>query len=62
MSLLSLVAPLAIIDLILVAVALVDMFRRGPRRVRGPIFVWVLVVLLIGTFGPIIYFIFGRRD
>lgn len=55
-------APIVIIDLILVVAALIDMFRRGPGRLRGPIWIWLLVVLLIGTLGPIIYFIFGRRD
>jgi hypothetical protein len=59
---LPLILPLAIIELVLIAVALVDLVRRDPRQVRGSKVVWVLVILLISTFGPICYLLLGRKE
>lgn len=61
-ELLPYIAPIIVIDLILVVVALIDLSRREPQRVRGPKWAWVLVSLFISTLGPIAYFVFGRRD
>jgi hypothetical protein len=59
---LPLILPLAIIELILILVALVDLVRRDPRQVRGSKVVWVLIILLISTFGPICYLLLGRKE
>lgn len=61
-TLLSLLLPLAALELILVIVALVDLIRREPGRVNGSKVVWALIIILIGTIGPICYFILGRRE
>jgi Phospholipase_D-nuclease N-terminal len=61
-TLLSLVIPLAILELILIIVALVDLIRREPARVNGPKILWVLIILLISTIGPILYLIVGRKE
>lgn len=54
--------PLLLAELALVAFCLVDIFR-ADRRVRGGNkLVWALVVLLIGTLGPLAYLFFGRED
>lgn len=54
--------PLLIAELALVAYCLVDIFRP-ERRVRGGNkLVWALVVLLIGTLGPLAYLFWGRED
>lgn len=59
---LSLVLPLAALELILIVVALVDLIRREPGRVNGSKAVWAIIILLIGTIGPICYFILGRKE
>jgi len=55
-----LLAPLVLLQLILVVVALYDLARRP--RTRGPKWVWVLVILFVNTIGPIVYFTVGRQD
>jgi glucose uptake protein GlcU len=59
---LSLVLPLAALELILIVVALVDLIRREPERVNGSKIVWAIIILLISTIGPICYFILGRKE
>lgn len=61
-TILSLVLPLVALELILMIVALIDLIRREPGRVNGNKVVWALVVVLIGTIGPICYFILGRKE
>ena len=55
-----LLIPIAVIELGLMIAALVDVIRSP--RVRGPKWAWILVVVLINFIGPIIYFIFGRKE
>jgi len=55
----ALIAPLLIVQAILAIVALIDIARI--HATNGPKWVWVLVVLVINTIGPIVYFIFGRK-
>jgi hypothetical protein len=52
--------PVIIIQLVLMIAALVDLIRR--ERVRGPKWVWALVIVFVNYIGPIIYFVAGRRD
>ena len=59
---LPLILPLAIIELILIVVALVDLVRRDARQVRGSKVAWVLIILLISTLGPICYLLLGRKE
>jgi hypothetical protein len=59
---LPILIPLAVAELALVIFCLFDIFR-ADRRVRGGSkLVWTLVVLLIGTLGPLAYLFFGRED
>ena len=56
-----LLIPILIIDLGLIAVALWDLYKR--ERVKGGNkWVWLTVILLISTFGPIIYLVVGREE
>ena len=57
---LPLLIPVVLIELGLMAAALVDLIRRP--QTRGPKWVWVLVIILINFIGPIIYFVAGRKD
>lgn len=59
---LPLLIPLFILELVLIIVALVDLIRRDPRQVRGSKLAWILVILLISTFGPICYLLLGRKE
>jgi hypothetical protein len=61
-AILSLVLPLAALELILIIVALIDLIRREPARVNGNKVVWALIIVLIATIGPICYFILGRKE
>ncbi|MGM7701379.1 PLD nuclease N-terminal domain-containing protein [Pseudalkalibacillus sp. Hm43] len=56
----DLVIPIIIIQLILIVVALVDLIRH--KETNGPRWMWVLIILLVNLFGPILYFIFGRKQ
>jgi hypothetical protein len=59
-GLLPLIIPILILQFGLVIVALIDVARR--ERTKGPKWVWVLVILFVNIFGPIVYFIFGREE
>ena len=59
--LLAIVLPLVAIQLVLVVAALYDL-TRPDRRVRGDSkVVWVLIILLVATIGPLLYFLVGRE-
>jgi hypothetical protein len=60
MEYLPFLLPIIIIQIILVAVAVVDLVKRD--KTRGPKWVWVLVILFINFIGPIVYFVVGRED
>jgi drug/metabolite transporter (DMT)-like permease len=55
-----LLIPLFLLQLVLTAAALIDIFRH--KRTKGPQWVWVLVVIFVTTIGPIIYFLAGREE
>ena len=56
----GLIAPLLILQLVLALVAIVDIVRA--YETRGPKWVWIIVSLFVNTIGPILYFIFGRKN
>ena len=56
-----LIAPLVIIELILLAIALIDLIRREQVR-YFPKWAWAIIILLINFIGPIIYLIIGREE
>ncbi|MCL6614992.1 MAG: PLD nuclease N-terminal domain-containing protein [Firmicutes bacterium] len=58
---LPLLIPLILIQLGLMAVALVDLARR-ERVAGGAKWIWVLVIIFVTTIGPLVYFAFGRKD
>ena len=57
---LPLIIPIVILQWILIIAALIDLVKR--EHTRGPKWVWILVILFVNLFGPIIYFIVGRKD
>lgn len=54
-------APLIALQLILMIAALVDIGRR-KKVAGGKKFPWVLLIVFVGTLGPVIYFVLGRRE
>jgi len=57
---LPLLIPVILIQIILLIVALLDLIRR--EQTHGPKWVWAVVIVLINIIGPIVYFIFGRKE
>jgi hypothetical protein len=56
----ALLAPIFIIQIILLIVSLVDLFRI--ERTNGPKWMWALIILIVNILGPILYFVIGRRN
>jgi hypothetical protein len=59
----KLVIIAAVIEGILKIAALIDIKRRPASQVRGPKWLWAVVVTVVSSAGviPISYFAFGRR-
>ncbi|HBZ09824.1 MAG TPA: transcriptional regulator [Bacillus bacterium] len=55
----ELVAPIIVLDLILVITALISCLKE--QNTNGPKWVWVLIILFINLIGPVLYFIIGRK-
>lgn len=53
-------APVAVVFLILLAAALIDLVKR--ERTRGSKWLWLVIILVSQPLGPILYFVFGRVD
>jgi len=53
--------PLIIVQLALLVIALLDLLKRQnmPGNTR---LIWLIVIIFVNIFGPVIYLIFGRRD
>jgi len=61
-TVLALLVPLVILELLLLVAALWDLTRPGRRVRGGSKAVWAIVILLVSTFGPILYFLVGREE
>lgn len=57
---LPLLIPVIILELGLMIAALIDLSKR--EKTKGPKWVWILVIVLVNMFGPIIYFLVGRDE
>ncbi|KPK11608.1 MAG: hypothetical protein AMJ56_05960 [Anaerolineae bacterium SG8_19] len=60
LDLAPLLVPVILIQLGLIVAALVDLIKRS--KTRGPKWLWVVIILIFGIIGPIIYFVIGRED
>lgn len=61
-TLVLLLLPLIAIQLCLMIYALYDIRKRGGVRPPLPTWAWVLIVVLGEMIGPVVYFIFGRKE
>jgi len=59
-QLLLLLIPILLLQLGLMIFALVDLARR--ERVRGPKWLWALIIVVGELMGPIVYLVFGREE
>lgn len=57
---LLLIIPIAILQLALMVVALVDLTKR--EQTNGPKWMWVLIIVFGELLGSVIYFIVGRKE
>jgi hypothetical protein len=54
--------PLVVIELGLVVFSLVDLFKPERRVIGDNKLVWALIIVLVGTIGPIVYLLAGRKQ
>lgn len=59
-TLILLIIPLVLLQLILMIVALVDLARR--EKTKGPKWLWALIIIFGELIGPIVYFLVGREE
>lgn len=58
-----LLLPLFLLQFVLAVVGVVNIVRRESAEVRGgKKWPWIIVCLLFGILGPLVYFVFGRKD
>ncbi|WDL98397.1 PLDc N-terminal domain-containing protein [Alicyclobacillus sp. ALC3] len=56
----SVILPIAFVELLLLIVALVDCIRA--EATNGPKWLWIIVIIVIEIIGPVLYFVFGRKN
>jgi hypothetical protein len=61
MGMLPFLIPLFVIQLALMVIALVDLFKR-ENMTSNTRLVWAFVIILINVIGPVVYLIAGRKD
>lgn len=61
LDMLPFLIPLFVIQIALMVIAIVDLFKRENMKNNTRI-IWLLVIILINIIGPVIYFIAGRKD
>ena len=61
-ALLPLIAPLILLQLLLLVLAILDLFReeRHVRFLSKPI--WALIIVFVNLIGPLAYFFVGREE
>jgi hypothetical protein len=55
----QMVFPLIVIHIILVIIALIDLIKNWNQRAFN--FIWLLLIVIISFFGPVLYFVIGRK-
>lgn len=53
--------PVALVELCLMITALVSVLRHRTYRFGNKV-LWVILVIVIGIIGPVVYFAVGRGD
>ena len=58
---LAVVIALAVIEVALLVVGLIVLVRTPPSRLTLPVWAWALLIVVVGTIGPIAFLVAGRR-
>jgi hypothetical protein len=61
-TLLLILLPIVVVELGLVVFSLVDLFKPERHVVGNNKLIWALVIVLVGTIGPIAYLLAGRKQ
>jgi hypothetical protein len=61
-SLALILLPVVLIELGLVVFSLVDLLKPDRRVVGDNKLLWALIIVLVGTIGPIVYLLAGRKQ
>jgi hypothetical protein len=61
-NLLPLIIPIMILELALMVIALIDVIRREPQRVRWNKVLWIVIIVAVNIIGPVAYLLFGRQE
>ncbi|EAC2467017.1 PLDc N-terminal domain-containing protein [Listeria monocytogenes] len=56
----ALIIPVILLYFALLLTAIIDLTKNWNTR-KNPI-IWLIVIIVINIFGPIAYFIFGRKE
>ncbi|OPA74333.1 transcriptional regulator [Paenibacillus selenitireducens] len=56
----NIIAPILVIQLILLITALVSLYKTSATR--GPKWMWIPIIIFVSIFGPVLYFVIGRKD
>ncbi|EIQ6110473.1 PLDc_N domain-containing protein [Listeria monocytogenes] len=56
----ALIIPVILLYLALLLIVIIDLTKNWNER-KNPVF-WLVVIIVINIFGPIAYFIFGRKE
>lgn len=59
MEIWQLVAPLIVLQLILMIIALVSCIKE--EETNGPKWLWILIIVFVNIIGPVLYFMIGRK-
>lgn len=59
-TLLLILLPLVLVQISVQAYALFDLWKHKGAKGNTP--VWILIIVLFQIFGPLVYFLFGRRE
>ena len=60
-TIIAILAPLIVIQLVLIVLALRDLARTERTVQGGNKWAWVVVIVLFGLIGPVAYFWVGRE-
>ncbi|MCM3738394.1 PLD nuclease N-terminal domain-containing protein [Bacillus cytotoxicus] len=60
MAFLPIILPVIAVGALLVLIALIDLYRH--RKTRKNVLIWTLMILFAHIWGPILYFVIGRKD
>ncbi|WP_336771428.1 PLD nuclease N-terminal domain-containing protein [Paenibacillus sp. MMO-58] len=59
-QLISIIAPLFLVQILLIVIALIALYKA--EQTRGPKWLWVIIIVVGNLVGSIAFFLFGRRS